>query len=181
MMYIIIGFCAIVVNDSIQSTTHTALNAPPPTLLSPHNCYLPNLTLSVGNGPGQLTQNPNKWVEIHALSRNGASAVCWSGPAGGAENLRYRSLQHYNFRQYTWFMYYKLAAPKYYFFWPAFDTRILTPWSRKPGYGLLLGCRSPLDAGHEKKLFFMLFLLKKPWNRRLTVVPGIAIDRAWST
>ena len=34
MMYIIIGFCAIVVNDSIQSTTHTALNAPPPTLLT---------------------------------------------------------------------------------------------------------------------------------------------------
>ena len=37
-------------------------------------------------------------------------------------------------------------------FWP-FVTRILTPRSRKSGHGLLLGCRSPLDAGHEKKDF----------------------------
>ena len=40
------------------------------------------------------------------------------------------------------------------FLWPAVVTRLLTPRSRKPGYGLLLGCRSGLiDAGHEKKRF----------------------------
>ena len=68
--------------------------------------------------------------------------------------------------------------------WPALVTRLLTPRSRNSGYGLLLGCRSPLalDAGHEKKLFFnaLIFLLKKPWKHRLAVVPTIAIDRAWS-
>ena len=48
---------------------------------------------------------------------------------------------------------YMLAAPKILFFWPAFVTRLLTPRSRKSSYGLLLGCRSPLDGGHEKKLF----------------------------
>ena len=32
------------------------------------------------------------------------------------------------------------------FFWPAFVARILTPRSRKSGYGLLLGCRSQLDG-----------------------------------
>ena len=37
------------------------------------------------------------------------------------------------------------------FFLPAFVTRLLTPRSRKSGYGLLLGCRSGLDGGHEKK------------------------------
>ena len=36
----------------------------------------------------------------------------------------------------------------------AFVTRLLTPRSRKSGYGLLLGCRSPLDGGHEKKIFY---------------------------
>ena len=47
------------------------------------------------------------------------------------------------------------------FLWPAFVTRLLTPRSRKSGYGLLLGCRSPLiDAGHEKNFFYALFLLK---------------------
>ena len=40
------------------------------------------------------------------------------------------------------------------FFLPAFVTRILTPRSRKSGYGLLLGCRSPLDAGPFEKLLF---------------------------
>ena len=48
------------------------------------------------------------------------------------------------------------------FLWPAFITRLLTPRPRKSGYGLLLGCRSGFDAGHEKKTFLMLFLLKKP-------------------
>ena len=69
------------------------------------------------------------------------------------------------------------------FFWPAFVTRILTPRSRNSGYGLLLGCRSPLalDAGHEKKLFLCFSSSsKKPWKHRLAVVPTIAIDRAWS-
>ena len=37
---------------------------------------------------------------------------------------------------------------------PAFVTRLLTPRSRKPGYGLLLGCRSGFDAGREKKTCF---------------------------
>ena len=43
---------------------------------------------------------------------------------------------------------------EYYFFWPAFVTRLLTPRSRKSGYWLLLGCRSGLDAGRETKTFF---------------------------
>jgi|TARA_B100000524_G_scaffold2945_1_gene1813 hypothetical protein len=44
------------------------------------------------------------------------------------------------------------------FFWPsAFVTRKMTPQSRKSGYGLLLGCRSPLDARHEKQLFLAMF------------------------
>ena len=41
-----------------------------------------------------LTRNPNKWVEIHALSGKVASAA-WSGPAGGAENLGY-GMRAYN-------------------------------------------------------------------------------------
>ena len=43
------------------------------------------------------------------------------------------------------------------FFWPAFVTRLLTPRSRKSGYGLLLGCRSGFDGGREKKTFFDAF------------------------
>ena len=43
------------------------------------------------------------------------------------------------------------------FFGPAVVTRLLTPRSQKSGYGLLLGCRSPLDGGHEKKTFFHAF------------------------
>ena len=43
--------------------------------------------------------------------------------------------------------------PRNTFFWPAFVTRILTPRTRKSGYGLLLGCRSPLDAGPFVKTF----------------------------
>ena len=38
--------------------------------------------------------------------------------------------------------------------WPAFVTRLLSPRSRKSGYGRLLGCRSGFDAGREKKLFY---------------------------
>ena len=48
---------------------------------------------------------------------------------------------------------YKLAAPRYYFFSSAFVTRKMTPRSRKSGYGLLLGCRSSLDAGPFEKTF----------------------------
>ena len=40
------------------------------------------------------------------------------------------------------------------FLWPAFVTRLLTPRSRKSGYGLLLGCRSGLDFGTYEKTFF---------------------------
>ena len=40
-----------------------------------------------------------------------------------------------------------------YIYWPTFVTRILTPRSRKSGYGLLLGCRSQPDAGREKRFF----------------------------
>ena len=81
-------------------------------------------------------------------------------------------------------MLYKLAAPRKVFFWPAFVTRILTPRSRKSGYGLLLGCRSGLDAGgHENNFFCMLFLLKKTVKSSSdgrAQLPTIAIDRAWS-
>ena len=48
----------------------------------------------------------------------------------------------------------KLAAPKIVFFLPAFVTRLLTPRSRKSGYGLLLGCRSGLESGPFKTTFF---------------------------
>ena len=50
---------------------------------------------------------------------------------------------------------YKLAAPRIvFFFWSTFVTRLLTPRSRKSGYGLLLGCRSGLDFGPFEKTFF---------------------------
>ena len=49
---------------------------------------------------------------------------------------------------------YKLAWPRTGKNWPAFVTRLLTPRSRKSGYGLLLGCRSGFDGGREKKTFF---------------------------
>ena len=50
----------------------------------------------------------------------------------------------------------KLAAPRSYFFWPAFVARILTSRPRKSVYGLFLGCRSALDSGREKKPFTSL-------------------------
>ena len=53
------------------------------------------------------------------------------------------------------------------FLWPAFVTRLLTPRSRKSGYGLLLGCRSGFDGGHEKKTFFWCFSSSK--NREIFV------------
>ena len=56
---------------------------------------------------------------------------------------------------------YKLASPRKKFFWPAFVTRLLTPRSRKFGYGLLLGCRLGLDGGHEKTNFLCFSSSKK--------------------
>jgi len=51
-------------------------------------------------------------------------------------------------------------------FWPAFVTRLVTPRSRKFGYGLLLGCRSGLDGGHEKETFlFFGDVRKKKWPK----------------
>ena len=43
---------------------------------------------------------------------------------------------------------FKLAAPRSFFYWPAFVARKITPRSRKSGHGLLLRCtcRSGLDA-----------------------------------
>ena len=42
--------------------------------------------------------------------------------------------------------------------WPAFVTRLLTPRSRKSGYGLLLGCRSR-SRDHHKMAGAKIFLL----------------------
>ena len=41
-----------------------------------------------------------------------------------------------------------------FFFWSTFVTRLLTPGSRKSGYGLFLGCRSGWDFGPFEKTFF---------------------------
>ena len=68
------------------------------------------------------------------------------------------------------FTQYKLAAPKYFFFWPAFVTRLLTPRSRKSGYGLLLGCRSGLDFGPFEKTFFDKVRTQKPGKFSLPVL-----------
>ena len=61
---------------------------------------------------------------------------------------------------------YTLAAPKYFFF-SAFVTRILTPRSRKSGYGLLLGYRSSLtlDAGPFEKTSFDDDVRKMNWPK----------------
>ena len=67
------------------------------------------------------------------------------------------------------------------FLLPAFVARKMTPWSRKSGYGLLLGCRSELDVGRENDSFLALFkkvIGQNPGNLHLTVAPGIAIDQA---
>ena len=75
---------------------------------------------------------------------------------------------------------YKLAWQEQNIFWPALVTRLLTPRSRKSGYGLLLGCRSGLvDGGHEKKAFFMRCYSSK--NREIIVwrscLPSQSIGR----
>ena len=49
-------------------------------------------------------------------------------------------------------------------FLPACVTRILTPRSRKSGYGLLLGCRSALDGGPFEKTF-VDDVRKKNWPK----------------
>ena len=54
--------------------------------------------------------------------------------------------------------------------WPALVTRLLTPRSRNSGYGLLLGCRSPLDAGHFEKTFFDDVRTPKPGKSSPSVV-----------
>ena len=66
---------------------------------------------------------------------------------------------------------YKLARPRKAFFWPAFVTRLLTPRSRKSGYGLLLGCRSGLDFDLLKKLFFDKVQTQKPGKSSLCFGP----------
>ena len=65
------------------------------------------------------------------------------------------------------------------FFCPAFVTRILTPQLRESGYGLLLGCRSELDAGP----FDFFLMISTPTNREnlhCLFWSAIAIDRVWS-
>ena len=59
------------------------------------------------------------------------------------------------------------------FFLPAFVVRTLTPRSQKFVCGLLLGCRSGLDAGPFEKLFLAML---KPKNRAkiFTVCSGPA-------
>ena len=61
---------------------------------------------------------------------------------------------------------YKLASPRRAFFLLAFVARKMTPRSRTSGYGLLLACRSSLDAGlfsKKKKLtMFENILGQKP-------------------
>ena len=49
------------------------------------------------------------------------------------------------------------GRPKNRIFLPAFVTRLLTPRSRKSGYGLLLGCRSGFDGGPFENTFFLRF------------------------
>ena len=70
---------------------------------------------------------------------------------------------------------YTSSPQKYYFFLPAFVTRLLTPRSRKSGHGLLLGCRSGLDSGPSEKTFFDDFDPKKPGNLHCLFWSGIAI------
>jgi hypothetical protein len=55
-------------------------------------------------------------------------------------------------------------------FWPAFVTRLVTPRSRKFGYGLLLGCRSGLDSGLFDETFFDYFDPRKPEKSPLSVL-----------
>ena len=56
------------------------------------------------------------------------------------------------------------------FCWSAFVTRLLTPRSRKSGYGLLLGCRSGFDRGPFEKLFLDEVRTQKPGKYSLSVL-----------
>ena len=70
---------------------------------------------------------------------------------------------------------------KYYFSWPAFVMRLLTPRSRKFGYWLLLGCRLGLDAGPFVKTFLGRFRPRKQKTGRtkiFTVYFGPASQRS---
>ena len=58
------------------------------------------------------------------------------------------------YNTYRYYKYVQAGRPEILFFLPAFVTRLLTPRSRNSGCGLLLGCRSGLDGGHEKLTFF---------------------------
>ena len=57
-----------------------------------------------------------------------------------------------------------------FFFWSTFVTRLLTPRSRKSGYGLLLGCRSGCDRGPFEKNFFDKVRPHKPGKSSLSVL-----------
>ena len=67
---------------------------------------------------------------------------------------------------------YKLASPRF-LFWTAFVTRLLTPGSRKYGYGLLLGCRSALGfLDGEPFIDLKNFLLDDVRKKNWPIKPG---------
>ena len=56
-------------------------------------------------------------------------------------------------------------------YYTPFVARILTPLSRKSGYGLLLGCRSSLDSGSDKtSLFWRCSKREQAKNREIYIV-----------
>ena len=61
-----------------------------------------------------------------------------------------------------------------FFFWPTFVTQLLTPRSRKSGYGLLLGCRSGLDFGPFEKKIFDKVRTQNPGKSALSVLVSVA-------
>ena len=67
-------------------------------------------------------------------------------------NQMYYSLENFDFFAHS--LQLQAGRPKILFFLPAFVMRILTPRSRKSGYGLLLGFRLSLDGGPFEKTFF---------------------------
>tara|TARA_B100000524_G_scaffold239230_1_gene127654 strand:- start:234 stop:578 length:345 start_codon:yes stop_codon:yes gene_type:complete len=78
---------------------------------------------------------------------------------------------------------YKLAAPGRAFSWTPFVARKMTPRSRKSGNGLLLGCRSALDRGSDKKTYFgdaQKEMGKNGGNLHRLFGYLISIDRGWS-
>ena len=73
---------------------------------------------------------------------------------------------------YIYNIYIQVGRPENSIFWPAFVTRLLTPRSRKSGYGLLLGCRLGFDRGPFEKTFFdkVKVRTQKPGNSSLSVL-----------